>query len=303
MRHLLFATGLAALLWSTGGLRGAAPRGPLLLDAAHAGESAMVAVGERGLILRSTADHPEWRPAVVPDAWTLCGVTFADDRNGWAAGHDGFILRTRDGGATWEVAEQARDRETSFLDVLALDARRVIAIGGFGVYWETDDAGGTWEARRLLDEDVHLNRLTRAPNGTLFIAGEAGTLLRSRDEGRNWSSLDTGNEASFYGVLPLRDGAVLAYGLRGRVYRSEDDGDTWEQVTTGSEGLLLTGAEMPDRTIVLAGQARICLASRDGGRTFGRVQHDVPAIAELLVSHEGELLSFGEAGISRIQVP
>jgi photosystem II stability/assembly factor-like uncharacterized protein len=281
----------------------AARQGPLLLDAARAGESAIVAVGERGLILRWTEQDPQWRPATVPDVWTLCGVSFVDAEVGFAGGHDGFILRTSDGGASWTVVHQSRDRETAFLDLLALDRQQVIAVGGFGTYLETKDGGATWEARRLLDEDVHLNRITRDAAGTLFLAGEAGTLLRSRDRGRTWTRLETDNEGSFYGVLPLDDGALLAYGLRGRVYRSEDDGGTWEEVPSGSEGLLLTGVQLPGGTIVLAGQARTCLASRDGGRTFSRVQTEVAAIAELLVAGDHELLSFGEAGIARIHVP
>lgn len=288
---LLLATGAAA-----------APGGPLLLDAVRAGE-AIVAVGERGLVLRRAAPGTDWeRHASGVDA-TLTGVSFADAERGWATGHDGLVLGTADGGVTWTAVHRAEDRRTSYLDVCALSSDRAIAIGGFGAYLETNDGGQSWRSRSILDEDVHLNRITRTPDGRLFIAGEMGTLLRSTDGGRTWDRLETGNEGSFYGVLSLENGDLLAYGLRGRVYRSTDGGDHWERVETGSTGLLLTGVQLDDGTIVLAGQARVCLASRDGGRTFVTARHDVAAIAELIVEHDRELLTFGEAGVHALTVP
>jgi photosystem II stability/assembly factor-like uncharacterized protein len=289
--------GLAAV-WAS-----AAPSGPLLLDAAHAGHDVIVAVGERGTVLRWSAEQPEWRRMQAPETPTLCGVTFADRERGWAVGHGGVVLGTTDGGVSWQIVYRDHDPETSFLDVLALDAQRVIAIGGFGMYLETRDAGRTWQARRILEEDTHLNRLSRTPRGSLFIAGEAGTLLRSRDEGHSWEALETANDASFYGVLPLSEGSLLAYGLRGRVYRSDDNGDSWHAVETPTEGLLLTGVQLDDGAIVLGGQARTAIASRDGGRTFIRAEHGRPAIAELLPREGGELLGFGEGGIAHIDVP
>ena len=40
-------------------------------------------------------------------------------------------------------------------------------------------------------------------------------------------------DGSFFGVLPLTDGAVLAYGLRGQLFRSENRGATWTAAALG----------------------------------------------------------------------
>ena len=248
-------------------------------------------------------DKAEWDRLDAGTDATLTGVSFSSPDRGFAVGHDGLILQTADGGQTWSRVHQAKDKRTSYLDVLALSEERIIAIGGFGAYLESNDGGSSWKARPILDEDVHLNRITRVDEDTLFIAGEMGTLLRSTDGGRTWEPRETDNEGSFYGVLPLEDGTLLAYGLRGRVYRSTDRGDTWAKVDTGSTGLILSGVQLADGTVVLAGQARLCLASRDGGRTYVRAGHDVPAIAEILAGTEGELLTFGEAGVHALNIP
>jgi photosystem II stability/assembly factor-like uncharacterized protein len=291
-------------LLATASLAFAAPASaPLLLDAARTPE-ALFAVGEHGLILRSPLDSIQWESVGEPVVeTTLTGISFANAQVGWAVGHRGIILGTTDGGRSWTVVHRARDRDTSYLDVLALSPERAIVVGAFGVYLETKDGGSSWDSRRILGEDTHLNRLTQAPNGHLYLAGEAGTLLRSTDRGQKWEELANDNEGSYFGVLALREGGLLAYGLQGRVYRSDDGGDSWEPLQTGTDGVLLAGAELTDGTIVLAGQARVCIASRDGGTTFFVVRHDVPAIAELLDLGRGNLLSFGENGISLIKVP
>ena len=274
----------------------AAVSGPLLLDAALAGD-AIVAVGERGIIHRSTDGGRSWVAAAPVVSFTLCAVSFADARNGWAAGHGAVILRTTDGGVSWSQQFAGPDPESPFLDLLALDAGHVIAIGAFGSYFETHDAGATWEQRGVLEEDMHLNRISRSADGTLFLAGEFGALARSTNAGAHWELLSTDDDGSLYGVLPLGDRVLLAYGLRGRVYRSEDNGDSWRSVATPGTGLLLTGIELGSaKTIILAGQARTWWVSRDGGKTFTAPTDHTPCIAELLLTPTGQLLTFGENG-------
>ena len=155
-----------------------------------------------------------------------------------------------------------------------------------------------WQEQRwILEEDMHLNRLTVSTQGTLYLAGEFGTLLQSTNQGQDWTTLSTGEDGSLYGVLPLSDGTLLAYGLRGRVYRSEDDGQSWEQLATPGTGLLMTGIELAAaNTVILAGQGRTWWISQDRGQTYTASSEITPAIAELLLTSNGRLLTFGEDG-------
>lgn len=280
----------------TASLAEAALRGPLLLDADVAGD-AIVAVGERGLIQRSTDSGNTWTTVDSGVPRTLGAISFADDRNGWAAGHGAIILRTTDGGKSWEHQFTGDDEESPFLDLIALSGAHVVAVGAFGMYYESHDAGATWAQQWLLDEDAHLNRISQAPDGTLWIAGEFGTLLKSTDQAANWELLSTGEDGSLYGVLPLTNGDLLAYGLRGRIYHSDDAGETWTRSKTPGTGLLMTGIELSSpQTILVAGQGRTFWSSRDGGRTFTTADDNTPAIAEFLLAPTGQLLVFGELG-------
>jgi photosystem II stability/assembly factor-like uncharacterized protein len=282
----------------------AAARG-LLLDAAP-NNHAVIAVGERGAIIRSADSGEVWESLASPTTVTLTGVSFAPNGHGWAVGHEGVILHTRDGGETWTEQFRAEDPETVFLDVLALDAQRVIAVGAFGACYMTRDGGRTWTAKKILEEDNHLNRLTRAAIGDseVFYAGERGTLLQQASFLQSPETLTEPDEASYYGVLPLGARTLLAYGLRGRLFRSDDGGETWKKLPSPSTALLTTAVRLRSGAIVIAGQARAFLVSRDGGWTFETWQPPLTsAVAELLEAPNGLLLAFGETGVTRLDPP
>ncbi len=93
-------------------------------------------------------------------------------------------------------------------------------------------------------------------------------MLRSPDGGSRWEVMKSPYEGSLYGVLPLRDGAWLAFGMRGNALRSEDFGATWQAADTGRKTSYFGGIALPDGRVVLAGQGGTLVVSADGGRHF-----------------------------------
>lgn len=275
----------------------------LLLDAVLNGH-AITAVGERGAIIRSVDSGDTWEALASPTHATLTGVAFADANHGWAVGHDGVILYTRDGGETWIEQFLAEDRETVFLDIAAIDSTRAIAIGAFGVAYTTKDSGRTWTRQKFLDGDNHLNRISHGHDGDLFIAGERGLLLRIPAFNKPAALLDSPHEVSFYGVAPIASHTLLAYGLRGHLYRSKDNGITWQKIESPLSTLFTTAIRLKSGTIVVAGQARAFVVSRDNGHSFRAWQPSMTtAVAEILEAPNGLLLAFGEAGVTRLEPP
>lgn len=279
----------------------------LLAGAIHGPD--IVVVGERGRILYSQDNAATWERAAVAlppgSAPTLTGIAFASStKDGWAVGHDALILITHDGGRSWQKSWQGENLTDSFLDVLALDARHVLAVGAYGLCLESTDAGQTWKRRKLIAEDRHLNRMTRGPDGTLYLAGERDTLLRSRNAGAEWTALSSPYEGSFFGLLALDERTLLAYGLRGRLYRSADAGESWIQIDTGSSGLIAAGLQLKKGPLVFAGQARTLALSRDLGRTATRWNAPLTtAVSALLELTDGRVLSLGEAGVTILPEP
>ena len=273
----------------------------LLLDAAQRG-NLLVAVGERGHVLLSHDGGATWQQAKVPSRALLTAVWLHDERLGWAVGHDETILATADGGVTWERVHFAPQTERPLLDVWFADAARGFAVGAYGAFLRTTDGGRSWQEQPIGEDDFHLNAIAAAPDGTLYLAAEAGHLYRSTDAGETWQSLPSPYGGSFFGVLPLTDGAVIAMGLRGHLYRSADRGDSWTAIETGTLATLTSGRELGDGRVVVAGLAGTVVRSTDHGRTFTTTeQADRKGNAALLAIGSGaDLLLIGEGGARRV---
>jgi photosystem II stability/assembly factor-like uncharacterized protein len=276
----------------------------LLLDVTRAGNR-LVAVGDRGHVLLSDDEGVTWRQVVVPTRAMLTGVAFGDSSHGWAVGHDGMILATTDAGATWSRQKADESDETVFLDVLFTDAVHGFAVGAYGKCLATADGGKTWTTVNASKEETHFNHIASAPDGALYLSGESGTLLASRNRGRRWSRLEVSYEGSLFGLLPLSERDLIVYGLRGNVYASSDRGKDWTKRETALPVLIMADVKLKSGVIVLAGQGGTFYVSRDAGATFSLWQPETytGGISGLLEAADGALVVVGEKGVARLQLP
>lgn len=283
-----------------------APLAPksLLLDVTRAGDR-IVAVGDRGHVLISADEGRTWTQSITPTRAMLTGVHFPDAQHGWAAGHDGVIIATSDGGRTWKRQDGGSDLQTIFLDVLFLDARRGFVIGAYGQFRVTTDGGTTWTQANPLAEELHYNRLTRAPDGVLYLAGETGTFAVSRDDGSTWTQVEVPYDGSLFATVAADGTTLVLGGLRGHLLASPDQGTTWIEIENPIKVLIMAGTRLDDGTLVLAGQGGNFFFSRNLGLSF---THWKPAdfgtsVADLLPTRDGNLLTVGEGGAMRVKLP
>jgi photosystem II stability/assembly factor-like uncharacterized protein len=272
----------------------------LFLDGAAIGEH-MVVVGERGHILVSRDAGVTWTQAEVPTRATLTGVSLYDLTRGWAVGHDAIILRTRDGGLSWEIVYAAPEEERPLLDVWFENAEHGVAVGAYGYFLETRDGGDTWQPREISDNDYHLNHIAAASSGRLYIAAEAGTVYRSDDAGRSWEKLASPYEGSFFGTLPMGEQRVYLYGLRGHLFHSDDAGVNWQPIGTRTRSLLTSGIRIHGNGVLFTGMGGTMLLGEDDGRSVRALQRpDRLGIAGALDAGDGAIVVFGEFGVKRL---
>ena len=289
----------------------------LLLDGS-ATESRLIVVGERGHILFSDDDGETWTQAQVPVQVMLTAVRMQDAQSGWAVGHDAVILRTRDGGETWQLAHYAPQAQLPLLDIWFRDADNGFAVGAFGTFIATADGADTWTCRNgcwedddgesgppLLhaadsdfEDDFHLNAIAPAGPDRLFLAGEAGVLYRSDDGGETWRPLPSPYSGSWFGALALDADTVLIAGLRGRLFRSEDAGESWTQIETGTTATLTDLVQVNPDLMLITGLAGALLTSRDNGLSVS--YRPLPArqgISTALATADGSVVLVGESGV------
>lgn len=276
----------------------------LLLAVTRIGER-LVAVGPRGHVVVSTDAGTSWKQAEVPVSSDLTAVHFASDKLGWAVGHDGVVLASSDGGMTWTmqldgravndliladvkaklaadpqspellslVAEAERYREQGpdkpFLDVWFENETHGFVVGAYNLLLETTDGGQTWESWFDRAENPRFMNLysIRPAAGGLFVAGEAGTVLKLDPVARRFVSVSVDYGGSLFGIADAGD-AVLVFGLRGNAFRSADGGATWAPVDTRLPATIVSAARLDHGEIVLADQGGRIAVSHDGAVTF-----------------------------------
>ncbi len=90
---------------------------------------------------------PHWSLQTSGVNARLRGVSAVNDRVAWASGSESTVLRTADGGATWQRLKVTAD-VLDFRDIDAIDARTayVLSIGNGPAsrIYKTKDAGATW---------------------------------------------------------------------------------------------------------------------------------------------------------------
>jgi photosystem II stability/assembly factor-like uncharacterized protein len=242
-----------------------------LLAIAQAGKR-LVAVGDHGVVLLSDDQGHSFRQArQVPTQALLTSLSFIDAEHGWAAGHDGVIIATVDGGETWTLQHEDLDGDKALFAIHFADLEHGMAVGLFGTALRTEDGGRSWAPFELDSQggdDKHLYAIFGDASSGLFIAAESGTLYRSVDNGVSWTRLDGLTTGSLWAGAVLADGSLLAAGQRGHLIRSEDHGASWTEIASYTQQSLTGIVQSSDGTVWLCGLAGTVARSDDGGRDY-----------------------------------
>ena len=237
-------------------------------------KAGLVAGGELGHLLFSTNQGKEWQSASVPnDRQALINqiVFTADGLHGMAVGHEGWILRTADGGLSWsEVAFEEQNGEP-LMSIAQLPSGAWITVGAFGRALRSDDDGKTWTRLALPESvgDKHMNRIVGSADGQQWlIVGERGLVLKSADAGTTWEEVPPFYNGSLYNAIALPKGEWLAYGMRGNIFHSDGFNGPWVRSEFPAPVSFYGHAVTADGKVILVGQGSIVATSADGGRHF-----------------------------------
>jgi photosystem II stability/assembly factor-like uncharacterized protein len=105
----------------------------------------------------------------------LYAVSFYDERIGFAVGANGIILRTEDGGATWQ--DQESPSRANLFAVTVYGRQQAVAVGELGTFLITGDGGKTWEIQPNITGKV-LQAVIYRGGSDVWVAGRGGAILK-----------------------------------------------------------------------------------------------------------------------------
>jgi photosystem II stability/assembly factor-like uncharacterized protein len=192
----------------------------------------------------------QWEPQQSGTRARLREVSAVSSQVAWASGARGSVLRTVDGGATWQSLTVPGAGELDFRDVHALDDRtaHVLSIGAgeLSRIYQTIDAGGTWTLSfRNDDPKGFLDAISFWKSGGGLAQGDPidgkFLILATNDSARSWSRVKASGippalpgEGAFAAsgtCLVVQGDRKAWFGTGGaavaRVFRSTDRGRAW----------------------------------------------------------------------------
>ncbi len=273
----------------------------------------LLTAGELGTVLFSTNQGRDWQRASLPvERQALINQISiaADGLAGIAVGHEGWILRTTDGGLSWQESAFDEKNGEPLMSAGRLPSGAWLAVGAFGRALRSDDGGKTWRRLALPHasvgiEDKHLNRIVGSADGQHWlIVGERGLVLRSDDGGENWAEIEPFYKGSFYNAAALPDGGWLAYGMRGNAFRSRDGQAPWTKAEMPAPASFFGHAVLPDGRLLLVGQGSLVAVSNDGGQSFTLSRAKGRAtLTDLLLQADGSGWVTSDAGLQDFRAP
>ena len=192
-----------------------------------AGEHRLIC-GQRGTVLLDQGG--KWTPANTGSESRLLNVDVNASGLAVAVGEFGTILRSKDGGKTWEKrtlpwAEYRDDGyEPHVYAVDVQDSGRVILGAEFAYVLISDDGGENFKLAHKGEKSVF--SIHMLADGTGYAAGQEGMILKTTNNGESWDALKSGSEANLFGIWASPQGEVVATGMRA-LLRSSDAGATF----------------------------------------------------------------------------
>lgn len=176
-----------------------------------------------------------------PQGNTLRDIFVFDQNTAIAVGDLGTVIKTTDGGASWDVQHHAGGTDIDLYSVHFTDTLNGWAAGGIwytnkNVLVKTGDGGKTWIEVKT-DTTLPYNSVYFVDVDTGFVFGEDGIVLRTTDGGSNWDtrSIDSylGQYLDVFRFLAVtftdkQTGFLVGAGYYGNeIYKTTDCGQTW----------------------------------------------------------------------------
>lgn len=199
-------------------------------------------VGDHGIVLSQAVGVDRWQQAMVPTSVLLTSISVVDAEHIWAAGHQGALIRSTDGGESWQFV---------------LDGQQLLALE---YEWLQEKQAELEEAIENAEDEYEIEELEFELDELFFHIGGAEI------------QFDVGPTKPFLDVHFFNRNVGLVVGAYGIILRTSDGGESWQVMNDAIDNIvgyhINKLVEGPDQSLILVGEAGLLARSDDLGESF-----------------------------------
>jgi photosystem II stability/assembly factor-like uncharacterized protein len=241
------------------------PYGKFLKKVIAIDSSLLFAVGDSGLILRTTDAGANWVTLKSNTKNRFYDVSFSDQLNGIAVATKRLLLTTTDGGDTWEDKSLTPPVFTEYCHAFSATEQSILGYA-FGPVYRTNDGWVTWDSGSIFPDTISQNiyrAVTRAhyfdkqnllAYGAHYVDGGSVSLgnqyiTKSTDGGNTWVDIYDNRKYMSNALFSMsfNGDRGVACGIGQGILHTTDKGVTWieDTIVASSYGFDLKSSSFP----------------------------------------------------------
>ncbi|MBK7378752.1 MAG: T9SS type A sorting domain-containing protein [Ignavibacteriales bacterium] len=186
--------------------------------------------GGSGAIIKTTNGGDDWTISETPVTNLLLKIHSYNGQVVICTGYDGLILRSSDGGETFEQIVSGVGSGTDLWGVQMVNDTLGWVCRLNQTLLKTTDAGISWQMVTTgLNQNYWSLNFLNEQYGMIACGG--GIILKTTDGGNGWAITQSGDERALYTIDIIDALHIAAAGFDGKNVYSDDGGTTWVQNT------------------------------------------------------------------------
>ena len=209
-----------------------------------------------------------WTELTNPTDQPYFGVYFLSSSIGFVCGANGVLLRTSNGGDSWDIIQLNPD--ILFYKIGFKDANTGFVIGSFGVAYKTEDTGMTWAPILPVNGILSLHDIFFLDNNYGLIVGRRGValdsalIMRTTDGGNTWPILDTPFPNQLFAVSFHNYFDGFAVGDNNLRIKTINSGQTWSALPNDPPALFFDVSAVSSSDVFAVSTNGIYLSTNAG---------------------------------------
>ncbi|NUM62835.1 MAG: hypothetical protein HUU44_11955, partial [Ignavibacteriaceae bacterium] len=184
------------------------------------------ACGQSGAVIKTMDGGSSWTISSTPVTNLLLKTHSYNGQIVLVTGYDGIILRSSDGGETFELIPSGVGNGYDLWGVQMLNDTLGWVCGLNQTLLKTTDAGLTWQSVST-GLNQHYWSLDFIDEQYGMIACSGGKVLKTTDGGSGWTQIQAGDTRALYTIDVIDSMHIAAAGANGKNVYSSDGGVTW----------------------------------------------------------------------------